>query len=216
MSAISSDPAAGVAARGKQIIAALNDLVATVENAGADEAKRLLAAGKIQEIAQLFDSARDLYETILAKYPKTTEARARLALALLKGRNPVRALAVARQAVETDAKFVFKDITGRPRSAQTVLGDTYLANNDDTLAKEAYSAAVSLQPSDSYAAYRLAQGHLQDGEIDQAVKLSDKFLDGGEQAAFRSTINLLVNDPHRLPALGGVVRDFARGIAAEV
>lgn len=210
------DPAAGVAERGKQIVAALNGLITTVEEAGADEAKRLLAAGKIQEIAQLFDAARDTYETILAKNPRATEARVRLALALLKSRDPVRGLAMAKQAAEADAKFLFNDITGRPRSVQTVLGDAYRAQHDTVRAREAYEAAVKLQPKDSYAAYRLAQDHVQNGEIEQAVKLSDQFLDGGEQAAFRSTINLLVNDPHRLPALGGVVRDFARGAAAEV
>jgi len=195
-----------VSKRGQEIISIVKQLVSQVSK-GKDEVEPLLAAGKIREIEQIFPLAKRDYLAILKAYPTALEAQARLALVSLKMGNLAEGLAIARQLVDENKDFRFKDISGRPTSALTVLGDAYRLNGDLHQAKRAYQGAIELQPNDSYSAGKLAQILLNENNVNEASALVDRFLDDTELESFKTTIRLLNKDVNRLPAIKGVIEN---------
>lgn len=204
------------AARGRQIMEIIDTLVATVADEGAAVSDRHMACGKIHEIEQVYAQARARYEEVLATNPAHLEARIRLALIHLKTGQRARGLAIAHQAAADDPRYTFRDISGRPRSVQTVLADALRDNGDLDRAKAAYAAAVEIVPDDRYAATQLAQILIEENDVERAAELTGQFLEDKELGAFRATLNLLSNDPHRLPAIAGVVTNYAFATASHV
>ncbi|WP_034161448.1 tetratricopeptide repeat protein [Sphingomonas sp. ERG5] len=194
--------------RGRQIVDIVTSLVATVERGGAGAAP-LVAAGKIHEVGREFATALAAYEAA----GDAAEAVVRIAIVQLKIGEPVKALAIIKAFVGKNPDFRFKDISGRPLSGLTVLGDAYRANGDLTAAQQAYAQALKLEPRDGQSAGQLARMHISNNEAAAAIELSSRFLDRDEMAALESTTRLLANDPNRLPALGGLVNSFAAKIS---
>jgi tetratricopeptide (TPR) repeat protein len=202
------------ATRGREILNTVQGLLRELE--AKDETKRLLAAGKIHEIEQVYAKARACYEAILAKTPKQHEARARLAIVLLKSGHRLRGLEIALNLTKEAADFRFSDITGRPRSAQAVLGDACRDNGDTGGAKKAYGRALELEPGDAHAAAQLTRILLSENAVESAADLAERHLHGQDLAAFRATKALLANDPLQLPALSGLVMDQSLSMADHI
>ncbi|HYX72412.1 MAG TPA: tetratricopeptide repeat protein [Nitrososphaera sp.] len=194
------------AERGKEIVAIVERLVSQVSE-NKNEVDSLLAAGKIREIEQRFILAKQIYLTINRLDPKALEALARLALVYLKMGNPIEGLAVAKRLVEQDKDFRFADISGRPVSAMTVLGDAYRQASDLEQAKTAYQSAIEIQPNDAHSAAKLAEILLGEHNVSKAAELVDRFIDGSELDSYKATIQLLQNDANRLPAIKGVIEN---------
>ncbi|UXY14939.1 tetratricopeptide repeat protein [Chitiniphilus purpureus] len=201
------------AAKGREIIAALQRLVGEVEQAQSDAA-RLVAAGKIREVAQTFQLAQKHYQAALQHDPGSLEAKARLAILYTKQRRRPTALKTALEVAQQNAKFKFSDITGRPRSVQTVLGDAHRESGNAEDAKTAYAAALKLQSGDDYAAFRLAQLHLGSGDIAAAQNLAKKMGEHPEFAELHAALRLVKAGSG--PGLRGTIADLASKFAAAV
>ncbi|HSC79326.1 MAG TPA: tetratricopeptide repeat protein [Chitinolyticbacter sp.] len=193
------------AAKGREIIQALERLVGEVEQAQSDAA-RLVAAGKIREVAQTFQLAQKHYHAALQRDPGSLEAKARLAILYTKQRRRPTALKTALEVAQQNAKFKFSDITGRPRSVQTVLGDTHRENGNAEDAKTAYAAALKLQSGDDYAAFRLAQLYLGSGDVAAAQSLAKKMGDHSEFAELNAALRLV--NVGSGPGMGRIIADL--------
>lgn len=191
-------------ARGKQILEIVQSLLAQIEKPASDN-DRLIAAGKIHEIGREFGTALRAYADAAGAH----EAVVRTAIVHLKIAEPVRALQVIRPFVDKDPGYRFKDISGRPLSGLTILGDALRANGDIDAAQQAYAEALKLVPEDTHSAGQLARIYIAHDEFEKAVSLGNRFLDDDETAALQSTTRLLANDPNRLPALAGLVHNFS-------
>lgn len=191
--------------RGRQIVEIVSSLIKEVESGGGSDCA-LVAAGKIHEVGREFALSLKAYSASEGN----SEAIVRTAIVYLKIGDPGRALATIKAFTDKEPEFRFADISGRPLSARTILGDAYRANGDLAAAREAYTAALELVPEDSHSAAQLARMHLADNSVDEAVKLSERFFEDDEMSALHATTRLLANDPNRLPALVGVVNDVTR------
>lgn len=199
--------------KGLEILGIVKKLIHEAD--GKDEVAALIAAGKIREIAQTFQLAASCYTEALRLDSKNGEARARLALAFLKGRAFAKGLAVALDLVEQQPKFTFHDISGRPISAMTVLGDAYRDNGNLPEAKRAYTKALELVPKDIHASTYLAQIHADEGDLDHATSLAAIAAGEGGGDQFQATVRLLASDANRLPAIRGLIVDRLHFVTAE-
>lgn len=193
---------------GKQILTTVERLINELNKSGS-EAEQLLAAGKIHEIRQAFHLARSIYQLAVQADPNIFEASVRLAILHLKEGESHRGLMLTKALEKKNTDFVFADISGRPRSLQTVLGDAYRDCGELDLASEAYRKALQLQPKDTHAMIQLAFCLVEQGEMQAALDLASTSMDRGNFKALISTAELLINDPNRLPAIGGIVSDIA-------
>ncbi|SFG02009.1 hypothetical protein SAMN05518801_105229 [Novosphingobium sp. CF614] len=191
--------------RGKQIIDIVTGLLTIIDNDEAANAKAL-AAGKIHEIGREFEQARKAY----AAAQGLPEAAVRSAIVDLKTGEACRALGSIKHFIEAHRDFRFADISGRPLSAATILGDAYRMTGNGKAAIDAYREALELVPGDSHSAAHLARLYLTDNAPEEAITLSERFLDAEEMSALQSTTRLLANDPNKLPALGGLVSSMTR------
>jgi len=191
-------------AKGHEIVKIVQAL--TQEALGNSEDAALVACGKIREIAQPYRLAEACYRDALRVNPGNLEALARLAIAYMKNGNVGRALSIAAELTDRKPRFVFKDISGQPVSAMTVLGDAYRSADDLHRAKGAYEAALKLEPADAHSAIFLAQILADDGQLDKAAEIATSA--GGHVAIqLQATLRLLGKDPNGLPAIVGIVSD---------
>ena len=212
----SSAAAIGDALRhGKQIIESVERLMVEAQKSGS-EAAQLIAAGKIHEVRQAFQTARSLYEHALHADPEAFEASVRLAILLQKNGESRRSLAAAKALAARNADFSFSDISGRPRSLQTVLGDAYRDCGESEAAAGSYRRALKLQPADTHAASQLAVFLIDNGQVDAALDLAGKAMDKGGFEALNATAALLANNPNRLPAIQGIVTSMVSRTAMHV
>lgn len=202
--------------KAQEILGIVQQLLAEMGKEGTNDAPRLIAGGKVYEIAQMYGVAQRYYEQASKIDPSLLEATARLALVHLKLGNRSTGLMIAQELVQRNPALKFPDISNRPRSAQAVLGDAYRDNGNIAAAKEAYSSAVATEPRDGYSASKLAEIHILESDIDSALALTKQFLKSDELQAFEATVRLLTNDANRVPAIAGIVTDFARIQASHV
>ena len=139
-------------------------------------AQGAFARGQIFELVGYFDDAAASYQEAIALDHCFDEARARLALAQLKGKQPAKALVTATSLAARNQNLqVLALATDELVSAMTILGDTLVANDRLDDAVHAYEAARVIDAGDTYAAGRLAELYLAIGEPRKAVSLSSAF-----------------------------------------
>jgi tetratricopeptide (TPR) repeat protein len=133
-----------------------------------------LAAGKVLEFTNDFPRAAAHYEQAYGADPRNLEALARLALVQLKNGAVNEGLRHAAALVAANPKFQFKSLGGTPMSALTVLGAAMDQNGETDKARAAFKDALEAQPKDGYAAGRLAQYAIADGDFDTAASLVER------------------------------------------
>lgn len=161
----------------------------------------LLAAGKISEFSHALTVAAKFYEEALVVDAKNNEARARLALVKLKLGLLEEGLRDAAVLCHAFPEFRFSSLGGTPISGMTVLGDALRLNECEDKAREAYEKALAINPDDSYAAGRLAEKLVKDGDFKSAVQLVDRIERSGLFDALISTLHLGAKDTALLPAV---------------
>jgi tetratricopeptide (TPR) repeat protein len=194
---------ASVERQANSIIRVANEYLSAASD-DPDSASGLLAAGKIWELAHVLPAARDYYQRALKADSGLLEAQARLALSQIKSGDPESGLRTALALAEQDSSYRFQTLTGSLTiTVMTVLGDAFRTTGALDSATEAYSKALELAPEDTYAATRLAELHLQRGDLDAAFELGSK-IDGAYVPHLEATLRLSRNDPRVLPAVTGV------------
>ena len=192
--------------RGEQVAKIVEHLTSSIgceKTTGA----RLLAAGKLYEVAQSFTLASMAYERALEEGDALDEVRIRTAIVLLKSGEPRRALVIANALADASPRFVFNDISGRGRSVFTVQGDALRANCDFEGAEAAYRKALDILPGDEHAAGHLAILLMDKPRVDEAMILLQSLVADDRYKELQATINLLDNAPLRLPAIQSIVRN---------
>jgi tetratricopeptide (TPR) repeat protein len=200
------------AQRGREILDTVKRLIQETDDQ--DGPASLIAAGKIREVAQTYQLAVECYIEALRADPKNGEAKARLAIAYLKSGAVAKGLAVIADLAEQQPKLKFHDISGRPASVQTVLGDAHRDDGNLPEAKRAYTAALELQPNDVRSAVFLAQIYADEGNLEQAAELEARTASGGLEQ-FGATVRLMSTDPTLLPSMDVIARNGPRFVTAE-
>lgn len=192
--------------RGEEVAGIVNNLVNTMKGAES-VGERLLAAGKLYEIANSYTLASMAYEQAMTAGDLADEVKVRTALVLLKTADPRRALVIANGVVHSSPQFIFRDISGRRHSVFAVLGDALRANCNVEGAESAYRQAMTIVPDDEHSASHLAMLLMEKPNIDEAMALVKPLVADNRFTELQSTINLLGNAPLRLPAITSIVRN---------
>jgi tetratricopeptide (TPR) repeat protein len=159
-----------------------------------------LARGKVFELVGYFVEAADSYNEALSYDRSNPEATARLALSQLKAGNFDGALATAMSVAASEPGFQIKALATEERvSALTILGDALVANGRLKDASEAYQAARKISSKDSYAAGRLAEIHLANGEPKLAVELRRDFSNNPRFSSLNSLLAMESTSAALLP-----------------
>ena len=179
--------------------------------------KRYLAAGKVREIAQNFQAAARYYRQAMEDDGNASEPLARLALVLLKMGETREGLNIAEELHERAPSYRFHTITGQPVSTSTVLGDALRLNGEISAAVNAYNQAIEISDGeDLYSVSRLTSLLIDQGDLKRAMEIGDKFMAAKEFGGVWATVDLLRNNPNRLPAIQGVLDNSVGLIAADV
>jgi Flp pilus assembly protein TadD len=179
--------------------AALDRYELLLDSPDADAAA--LTAGKLHELCRSPELAAEAYATLLQRNPSNTEAKARLAIALLKSGDTEQALRHAQELVQHNPDFRFRTLLDSPASIMTILGDALEATGDDSGAADAYGRALGLEPQDEYSAGRLGMLIASSGDTEGLRQLEPRLGNDSAAALLRSVLRLKSNDAHFLPAI---------------
>lgn len=190
---------------------AIETLTRLVECAATKGPEAKLAHGKLLEFNETYGGAIDLY----CKLPKeNSEARARLALTLIKSGRADQALDVAQELVASHPDMVFKSLTvGAPFSVYTVLGDARAVSGLSKEALEAYEKALELEPNDNQAAAMATRLSIAASDVDSAIRFGSQITRGQGYDDLIAGVNLVRNDPSALAGLEGNLAQISSGNA---
>lgn len=184
-------------------------LTSTLEAAraasGENSAVGALARGRIFQLAGYLPQALESYAAAIGQDAQLDEASARLVIVeIMMGRFDS-ALAHATKLATRNPGFEFKEgSSNQTVSAMTLFGDALAAEGRTKEAIEAYMAARSRHPNDTFAAGRLAQLYLATGEPKQA-QLHAEAIAGNPRFA----------DLSRMLALGAKSEAFVASLGRE-
>lgn len=201
--------------RGEQVARIVENLVSVMKG-GTTVEERLLASGKLYEIAHSYTLANMAYEQAMTEGNFFDEVRIRTAIVFLRTAEPRRALVIINGLVRSSPQFVFQDINGRRRSVFTVLGDALRENCDFEGAECAYRKAMTILPDDEHSAGHLASLLMEKRKIDEAMILVKPLIADDRFMELQSTINLLGNGSLQLPAITSIVRNSLFSVRPQV
>ena len=200
----------------KKIVSTVTTLSEALQGSS-KRSDKLIARGKIREIAQQFQQAAISYQEALREDAKSLEALSRLCLVSLKMGELHEGLILARSLIDRAPDYTFETITGARISSMAVLGDALRLQGETSSAAEAYKKSVDItHGEDVYSAVRFAAIKLDEGDMNAAMSTIEAVSGAGELSGILSTIQLLDNDPGRLPAITGVVSSAASQIIADM
>jgi tetratricopeptide (TPR) repeat protein len=155
--------------RARRIMQTVEEASASVELATAEGA---LARGKIFEISGLRGRAAEQYERAYQLDNSSTEILYRLTLALLKAGKVKEALDASLNLVDKDPKFSTQALCSEEVvSSLSLLGDALIVNDKEEDAVKVFEQALENDPKETYAAGRLAQILLYQGNSEAARPL---------------------------------------------
>lgn len=201
----------------KKIVATLKQLSETLGRSDC-LATQMIARGKIREIAQQYQQAAISYQEALRHSPTDLEALARLSLVRLKTGEINEGLTLARSLVAKDSNLIFNTITGLTISSMAVLGDALRLNGEVSSAAESYEKSIRLsEGKDVYSAARYAAIKVEEGDLNAATATIKGFdQSAAELSGISATVELLRNDPGKLPAINGILDNAISLIAADM
>jgi tetratricopeptide (TPR) repeat protein len=131
------------------------------QEAGWDEARKLLAEGKAA-------SAKSAFEGLLAKYPKEPDLHLFLGITLLRLRDPDGAAIAIKRAIELDSRHI---------EARTLLGWFELeVRGDIDSAIQQYAKVVELKPDSPQAHVNLGVAYKNKGDLAKALESYNRAL----------------------------------------
>jgi len=180
------------------------DAAAAGLDAGGPDAAR--AVGRLTGLAYLKDRSVEAYSHSVRSDPSSAQARAGLALALLRADRFAEAVEQATILAGQEPAFRFETLLpGESVSALSLLGDALAGRGDIEAAQQAYRSALAASPKDTYAAGRLTQLLLQ-----TAARSSEAVKEAVQ-------IGKIIDQNPRFDQLSGVLRLAAnQGVVSSV